>query len=469
MKRQFILKSFLAASLLLSLTAGAIAQSAVLEKNVRAHMEFLASDAMQGRGSGTEFEKLAGLYLASMMQQFGIEPAGDRDAAGRAGHLQTIEITRNFFSSAPSLTYRRDGVPVTLSHGKEILALRVSGPFSGPIKRVEVDGEPTKGAVAFVRWAEGDDGRNAVQRVQALMRKGAAAVVVEETAQWRAGWQNLGSRRVGFTSVKNLASDPLNIVVVSKESAEALASLPDGTNVEFGGALSEPQIQYTWNAVGKISGKDPRRASESVLLSAHMDHVGVRPNAPGPDKIFNGADDDASGCVAVLELARILAQGKRPARTVYFAFFGSEEAGGFGSQYFAGTLSFPIEKLIANLQFEMLGRPDEKVKPGELWLTGYERSDLGVTLAKRGARLVADPHPDQNFFQRSDNYNLARKGVVAHTVSSFGLHKDYHQPSDEVSTIDFTHMTQSIQSMVVPVKWLVNSDFRPAWYEGKKP
>ena len=128
-----------------------------------------------------------------------------------------------------------------------------------------------------------------------------------------------------------------------------------------------------------------------------------------------------------------------------------------------------MEKLIANLQFEMLGRPDPKVSADELWLTGYERSNLGSELAKRGAKLVNDPHPEQNFFRRSDNYTLARQGIVAHTVSSFGLHKDYHRPGDEIRTIDFGHMTRAINSMVKPVRWLINSDFKPAWHEGKRP
>ncbi|MEK7722987.1 MAG: M20/M25/M40 family metallo-hydrolase, partial [Acidobacteriota bacterium] len=218
-----------------------------------------------------------------------------------------------------------------------------------------------------------------------------------------------------------------------------------------------------------ITGSDPKLSSEIILLSAHLDHLGVRPTAPGNDKIFNGADDDASGCIAALELGRVLASGKKPKRTVYFAFFGSEEAGGFGATYFVNNLAFPKEKLVANLEFEMIGRPDEKVKPEELWLTGYERSNLGAELAKRGAKLVQDPHPEQNFFQRSDNYTLARQGIIAHTVSSFGLHKDYHQASDEVKTIDFKHMTYAINSMVKPIQWLINSNFKPSWYEGKKP
>jgi len=117
----------------------------------------------------------------------------------------------------------------------------------------------------------------------------------------------------------------------------------------------------------------------------------------------------------------------------------------------------------------MLGRPDAKVPPNTLWLTGYERSTLGPELARQGARLVADPHPEQNFFQRSDNYTLALRGVVAHTVSSFGLHPDYHRVTDDLSKIDFAFMTRSIDSMIQPIRWLANSTFRPAWLPGKQP
>ena len=117
----------------------------------------------------------------------------------------------------------------------------------------------------------------------------------------------------------------------------------------------------------------------------------------------------------------------------------------------------------------MLGRPDAKVAGGTLWLTGFERSDLGPALARNGAALVADPHPEQQFFQRSDNYPLALRGVIAHTISSFGLHTDYHRPSDEVSKIDFPFMTRSINSLVRPIRWLADSNFRPAWLPGQAP
>jgi Peptidase family M28 len=443
------------------------AASIISERNVRAEMGFLASDALQGRGSGTQQEWLAGQYIGSQLQQFGVEPAGEPDAQNNPTYLQTVSITRNSFSENPKISYASK----TLDYGKDFIALRVgAGQMSGSLQKITLDEKPRAGAVAFVKLQPTDDAQNVGQKLNALAgSSGAAAILVEETPQYRQRWENTAARRLSYTQISGKTETPASIFIVSKDAAEKLAQVAEGTLIEIKGQLGDAQKLQTWNAVGKITGSDPRLAAEVILLSAHMDHLGVRTNAPGDDKIFNGADDDASGCVAVLELARVLAAGAKPKRTVYFAFFGSEEAGGYGAQYYVNNLPYPKENLVANLEFEMIGRPDAKVKPEELWLTGYERSDLGAELARRGAKLVQDPHPDQNFFQRSDNYTLARQGVIAHTVSSFGLHTDYHQASDEIKTIDFSHMTRSINSMVAPVQWLVNSNFKPKWYEGKKP
>jgi len=293
----------------------------IRERDIRAELDFLASDAMQGRGSGTIYERIAAEYIGSLFSQFGLEPGGDTDAAGN---------------------------------------------------------------------------KSFVQRVPA------------ETA-------------------------------------------PSGA---------------TWNAIGVLRGSNP---NEAIMLSAHLDHLGVNEAAPGDDKIFNGADDDGSGTVAVIELARVLSSGKRPRRTIYFVCFGSEERRGAGARHFIDNPPVPLTQVVADLQFEMLGRPDPKVAAGTLWLTGFERSDLGPALARNGAALVADPHPEQHFFQRSDNYPLALRGVIAHTVSSFGLHTDYHRPSDEVSKIDFPFMTRSITSMLTPIKWLADSNFKPEWLPGQAP
>jgi len=235
-----------------------------------------------------------------------------------------------------------------------------------------------------------------------------------------------------------------------------------------GAPAAPPKEATTTNVIGILRGGNSKLAKETVLLSAHLDHLGIGREVNG-DNLYNGADDDASGVTAVLELAKALARGTRPKRTVVFVLFGSEEIGGHGVRYFQEHPPVPMESIVANLEFEMIGRPDAAVAAHTLWLTGYERSNLGAELAKHGARLVADPHPEQRFFQRSDNYVLARKGIIAHTVSSYGLHTDYHRPSDDLAHIDFAHMTDAINSMVAPVRWLVNTSFKPQWSEGGKP
>ena len=306
---------------------------------IRAELGFLASDELHGRGSGTRDEHLAALYTASLLQSFGLEPAGENGS-----YIQRA-------------------------------------PLPNPLPE---------------RVAEH------------LKRQG----------------------------------------------------------------LDRNQRTDTWNTLALLRGTEapaaPAAVKEVILLSAHQDHLGIG-NPVNGDSIFNGADDDASGTTAVLELARMLSQGPRPKRSILFVLFGSEELGGYGNQYFLEHPPVPLPQIVANLEFEMIGRPDPALPRQTLWLTGYERSDLGPALAQHGAAISADPHPDQNFFRRSDNYALARKGIVAQTVSSFGLHKDYHQPSDDLSAIDFDFMTRSIQSMAAPVRWLADTSWQPKWNAGGKP
>ena len=244
--------------------------------------------------------------------------------------------------------------------------------------------------------------------------------------------------------------------------------------------FDQNQRTDTWNALALLRGTDtntsartaPKRPNEVILLTAHLDHLGIGEAING-DNIYNGADDDASGTTAVLELARALSriasEGKRPRRSILFVLFGSEELGGYGNRYFLEHPPLALGQIVANLEFEMIGRTDPALKSGGLWLTGYERTDLGPALAQHGAKISADPHPEEHFFRRSDNYALAQRGVVAQTVSSFGLHKDYHQPSDEIGKIDFGFLISSIQSMVEPVRWLADTSWRPAWRAGGRP
>ena len=230
-----------------------------------------------------------------------------------------------------------------------------------------------------------------------------------------------------------------------------------------------PSGGSTYNAFALLRGSDPKLAGQTILLSSHLDHLGVR-TTPAGEVIYHGADDDASGTTAVLEFARALGSlGAHPRRTILFVCFGSEETGGQGNQYFLQHPPLPLASIVANLEFEMIGHADPAIHSSQLWLTGWERSNLGPTLAKHGAPLVADPHLEQHFFRRSDNYDLARQGIVAQTVSSYGLGPHYHQPSDDLAHIDFNHLTHAIESMIAPIEWLANTGWKPAWNPGGRP
>ena len=418
-------------------------------------MEFLASDAMNGRGSGTRDEWIAVTYVAAQLRRWGLEPLGD---AG--GYVQTIEIERGELAGPPVVAIGSR----KFSHGDAVSVGAMNAPsVSGSLVRYTKGTPPARGSVAFVPEVTAEIQAELAPAALVLTRTGGCGPVRGPAG----ALPRLAARTVGVTAA---AARPTCIALGAEAYAAADAAAA-GTTVTLSGDVKNVQKANTWNAVARLAGSDPTLKEDIILLSAHIDHVGTGRGQPKPgaDNIHNGADDDASGSIAVLELAEALSKGPRPKRTIVFAWFGSEESGGTGSRYFADKPVVPLERIVANLQFEMIGRPDSKVPANTLWLTGYERSTLGPELAKRGAQLVQDPHPEQSFFTRSDNIQFARRGVIAHTVSSFGLHTDYHQPSDEIGTIDFTHMTDAIRSMLEPIRWLANSNFKPEWLPGKKP
>lgn len=434
-------------------TAPAAGTAAISEASVRAHMEFLAGDALNGRGSGTRDEWIAAAYIAAQMRRLGLEPMGD---AG--GFVQAVAIQRTELTSAPVLAAGSH----RFTHGKEIAVQSLGEPrVEGRLQKWTRGASVSPGAAVLLPDPVPAD----------LPPLGRVLVLSPQTPLVRQRWQMLAGRSPRVAPrIASLAPSAATTVYLDPQAYAALSSVAEGETVTLEADSRQAPRAETWNAVGRLPGADGASAL-TILLSAHLDHLGSQADRPGAtgDTIFNGADDDASGTVAVAELMEALARGPRPKRTIVFALFGSEESGGAGSRFFAEQPTVPLDRIAANLQFEMIGRPDPKVPPHTLWLTGYERSNLGPELARRGAKLVQDPHPDQNFFERSDNIQFARRGVVAHTVSSYGLHKEYHSPADEIGRIDFAHMTDAIRSMLEPIRWLANSDFVPAWVAGKKP
>jgi hypothetical protein len=222
------------------------------------------------------------------------------------------------------------------------------------------------------------------------------------------------------------------------------------------------------NVLGVIEGSDPVLKNEVVLVDAHFDHIGVGLAIKG-DSIYNGADDDASGVTAVLEIARQMSAGPKPKRTIIFATNTGEEVGLFGTRWFIDHPPIPLSQFVANLEIEMIGRPDSLAGgPGKAWLTGYERSTMGEQLAAAGIPIVADKRPEQHFFERSDNIAFARSGIVAHTLSTYNLHLDYHQPSDDVKGVDLEHMAAVINAATRAVRVLADGP-KQEWKPGGQP
>jgi Zn-dependent M28 family amino/carboxypeptidase len=244
--------------------------------------------------------------------------------------------------------------------------------------------------------------------------------------------------------------------ILALSSFEALDTIPADRRLTGG------------NVVGILPGSDPALAQEVVLVDAHYDHLGIGTPVNG-DSIYNGADDDASGTVAVLEIARILARGAHPKRTIVFLATTGEEVGLVGTNWYIAHPVRPLAQHEVNLEIEMIGRPDSLAGgSGRGWLTGYERSTMGETFAAAGLPIVPDQRLTQQFFQRSDNIGFARRGIVAHTLSSFNLHTDYHRPSDEVRFVDFDHMAALINAAAQAVRLLADGP-RVEWKLGGRP
>ena len=223
-----------------------------------------------------------------------------------------------------------------------------------------------------------------------------------------------------------------------------------------------------YNVIGIIRGSDPALRDQVVAFAAHYDGLGIGRPVNG-DSIYNGADDDASGVTTVLEIARALMNGTPPKRTVLIMATTGEEQGILGSRWYVAHPVFPLSQMVAEMEVEMAGRPDSLAGGrGKTWMTGYDRSTMGRMLREAAIPIVPDPYPQHRFFERSDNIVFARQGIPAHTLSSFNLHTDYHAPSDDVSKIDFEHLTAVARAASAAARLLADGP-APQWNPGGKP
>jgi Zn-dependent M28 family amino/carboxypeptidase len=239
-----------------------------------------------------------------------------------------------------------------------------------------------------------------------------------------------------------------------------------GLQPTFNGPESDPEAGR--NVVAIVHGSDPKLRDTYVMVSAHYDHVGMKPDCTG-DCIFNGANDNASGVAAVLEIASEFAAMKpRPRRSVIFVAFYGEELGLNGSKFYVSNPTVPLESTIAMINLEQLGRTDDATGPQlrRAALTGLNFTEVGPALAKVAAKYgveIYDPPRTADYFERSDNAPLAEAGVPAHTLVVAPEFPDYHAVTDEWKKIDYANMALITRVIAAGVTTLANSLTAPKW------
>jgi hypothetical protein len=432
---------------------------------VRAHEMFLASDAMRGRGSATPDELITATYVASEFEEYGLKP-GLPDGT----YIQRVELVQPVAEGNAKIVAPQTKEFVPLEEGRDFRLQRSSAEsVTGPLQRIGAENLTAGIQPGAIVLLSSDLATNSSSVIRRAHSSGAKAILRVDPTLTPKLLANAHPRALAphLVGIESGMGGSLTIVGLTSEAGNRLSRLADGTALSLQIKTKDTPM-YTYNAVGVLPGKDTAADAKVLLLTAHLDHLGIGEPVKGDD-IYNGANDDASGTTAVMELAHAIAAGPTPQRTIYFVCYGSEELGGLGSSYFREHSPVPLERIAANLEFEMIGNQDPKMPKGEMLFTGYDRSNLGPTLVQHGALLGNDPYPEEHFFERSDNYPLALKGVVAHTAAGWGTPPTYHKPDDDLAHLDFDFVTAAIQSLIAPIEWLANSDFVPQWLPGRQP
>ncbi len=316
---------------------------------------------------------------------------------------------------------------------------------------------------------------NLTDAAKAYLAEGVAGLKREDEAK---NSNTLPIVTVG-TAVANqiLAGANTSLAEVKKKIAETLkpATVTIKTPVAFAAKLIEEDIKAD-NVLGFLEGSDPKLKNEVLVVTGHYDHIGLVNDPNATDKVNNGADDDGSGTTGVLMLAEAFAKakkaGKGPKRSILFMTVVGEEKGLWGSEWYSDHPVFPLANTITNLNIDMIGRGDDD-RPGDnnfIYIIGSNM--LSDDLDRIGKKANADyvnivldekynNRTDPNrFYYRSDHYNFAKHGIPVIFYFN-GVHKDYHQPGDEVSKIDFPMLAKRAQLVYYTAWELANGEKRP--------
>jgi len=505
--------------------------------DLRSWLTYLASDELEGRSIYTEGLGLAAGYIQDHLREWGVTPAGDNGGYLQVVKVKSVKTTSHstltaqvgkdtrVFKDGDGITFPRNmgsKRTFTVDH-VEFAGYGLDAPGAG---YSDLAGKDYRGAAVIFVGSRGPKAVDTDAARRLLGGRGrwltdqmhAAAAISQESktnGQPRQNGSNAGGRpQPDFTTPQRLdqpiapavtANDGLLQFLFSKspqkydelrKKADARESLTgfrlDGVTLTFtiDADYEVIRTQLTQNVVGVIEGSDPTLKSTYVAIGAHYDHVGYadtelsadnkRRGAPGritpgaeSDRIWNGADDDGSGTVAVMALARAFAQGQRPKRSVLLVWHAGEERGLYGSRYFADYPTVPLDHLVAQLNIDMIGRnrDDKTSESNTVYLVGSDRISSELHDINRQANRALDQpmtldyemndagDPEQIYF-RSDHYSYASKGIPIIFFTT-GLHPDYHANTDEVSKIEFPKLAR-VAALVYETAWeLGNLDHAP--------
>jgi hypothetical protein len=433
--------------------------------DLKADVSFLASDALQGRGTPSPGLDIAAEYVAAQFRRAGLEPAGDD------GYFQTAA----FVSETPN----PEGLQLTLEAGGKQIAVPAQAMSIGQSAALDLHGAAAYSAdAAALAQLTPEQVRGKVLMLSSAagsrLRLGAAALARLEPALVLMIVNNPGAPvNPNRPQLREAASTTTPTLLVWDEAARAAvaAAKPGPMEMTVSAHIAAPASTPVKlrNVIGVLRGSDAALRDTYVLVTAHYDHLGVRGSGPG-DRIYNGANDDASGTACVIEMAQALAAlPERPKRSIVFLTLFGEEMGLVGSRYYAAHPVFPLAATIADLNLEQMGRTDDNTGPrvGIVNVTGFDYSSITPVLVKAGEefgiKVLKDEQASDPFFARSDNQALADAGVPAHTLSVGYVFPDYHQAGDEWPKIDYENMAKVDRTAALGVWRIADGTDAPQW------
>ncbi|HEV2083381.1 MAG TPA: M28 family peptidase [Brevundimonas sp.] len=486
----------------------------------------ISADAYQGRYPGTEGERMTLAWLQAQYEAMGLQPGGPNGQ-----WLQRVELKRYTPEGAASVSWTGpDGATHVLEPGKDILVRAATNDGRADVRGAGVvfagfgidapernwndyGSLDVRGKVVIVMAGEPDGevfngqytthhASTSAKADQAFRRGAVGLIMLNPVAATDSAWTGAARRNNAQRTYTPGAADLEFTGSINMDTAHAMAMAAGMDHASFanyasGGfrAVELPGVKLnvqtaetintlvTHNLLAKIEGTE--RPDEVIVYSAHWDHVGgaaQHPDAAGEDKIWNGAWDNASGTVGVVEMARAFAAGPRPERTVVFAHMAAEEMGLMGAYAYAADPVYPLEKTVADINIDMLplSPPTRDVA-----IFGKGQNDLedrlSVLAAAEGRYITDDRQPEQGFYYRSDHFPFARAGVPAlmpwHGVDwdeggvpvgraawDAKFEADYHQPSDEWSpNLDFRSAVENLELLYRLGFDLANSRDWPGW------